>query len=93
MTTCVLDQETTTDNNKHTIEPRLMITERRRMRESITAHTFMIPIPWVYGIGFAFRDTQIPICLGATLRLGEADFPCCPQYRVLLSLQLTCLLF
>lgn len=37
-------------------------------------HTLMIPTPWVYGIGFAFRDTQIPICLGAALELGRPTF-------------------
>lgn len=47
-------------------------------------HTLMIPISWVYGIGFAFRDTQIPICLGAALRLGRPTFLVIPQCRGLL---------
>lgn len=53
-------------------------------------HTLMIPTSWVYGIGFAFRDTQIPICLGATLR---ADFSLLSTMPSLALLQLTCLLF
>lgn len=66
---------------------------RRRMREHHRTHTLMIPIPWVYGIGFAFRDTQIPICLGTTLLVGEADFPCCRAILSFALTRLTCLLF
>lgn len=37
----------------------------------------MIPTPWVYGIGFAFRDTQtkFPFVSEQLIDWGEADFP------------------